>query len=81
MFGRVRKARVKRYAQVRLRIQRRDPEQRPAVGRVVVRRKREDVASRMARGIQRIGHMVRRAARSKLAYWRVRNPVRPRDSK
>jgi len=78
MWSRVRKAHVKRYAQVRLRIHRRDPIQRPPIGDLAVRRASKNVSRRMLRGIQRIGRMVRRVARNGLApYLRVGNSTRP----
>lgn len=80
MWSRVRKAHVKRYAQVRLRIHRRDPIQRRSIGGLVVRRTSEGVSRRMLRGIQRIGQMMRRVARNGLAtYLRVGNSTRPPD--
>ena len=73
MWSRVRKSRIKRYAQVRLRVQRRDEVPRP-IGGLVVRRQPANFSRRMLQGVQRIGRVVRRAAQNRLAsYLRVAN--------
>jgi hypothetical protein len=80
MWSRVRKAHIKRYAQVRLRIHRRDPIQRLPIGGQAARRASEGVSGRMLRRIQQIGRTVRRAARNGLAsYLRTGNSTRPPD--
>jgi hypothetical protein len=74
MWSRVRKERIKRYAQVRLRIHRRDPIQRSPGGGRAVKRSTEEVSRRMPGRMQRIGRMVRRIARNGLASY-LRRPV------
>jgi hypothetical protein len=80
MWSRVRKARIKRYAQVRLRIRRRDPIRRAPIRGRAIKPPSKEVSPRMQGRIQRIGRMVRRIARSGLAsYLRVGNSARPPD--
>ena len=80
MWGRVRKAHIRRYAQVRLRVQRRDPVQRSPTGGVATARAAEDFSRRMLRRIKRLGRMVSRVARKGLApYLRVGSSTRPPD--
>ena len=62
MWGRVRKAHAGRYAQVRLRVQRRDPVQRPPIGGVANRQAVEGISRRMVRGIKRIVASLRSTA-------------------
>jgi hypothetical protein len=54
MWNRVRKAHAGRYAQVRLRVHRRDPVQRPPIGGVANRQAAERMSRRMLSGIKRI---------------------------
>ena len=52
MWNRVRKAHARRYAQVRLRVHRRDPAQRPPIGSVANRQAGEGISRRMVSGIK-----------------------------
>jgi hypothetical protein len=80
MWRSVKSSRVKRHAEVRLRVYRRDPTLRPAPGPAGFARNAERLSLRMSRGIGRLRRAVGRVARRGLAqFLRVGNSAR-RDS-
>ena len=64
MWGRLRRARIRRHSEVRLRIERRDPILAPAMQR----------ARPAPSGLRRLGQMIRQVTRGGVAgYWRDRS--------